>query len=231
MSKFRNWLEDYFGIPTNETSGANSRNVPTAAEKAGDLHVLRVQPTPNANAFQFVINKPIIASGTKTFENIDDAKDDFFAKTLFQIYGVENVYLKENFITITKSEAIGWHTIFEKVGETIEQNIHFFNTNDTASLTEKKPETILDKFHKEDFPNCNAEEKTRIVEALLDQAIRPALANDGGGVEVLGIDGNTIKVHYQGACGTCPSSTTGTLSYIETFLKDTLHSDLTVQAQ
>jgi len=57
------------------------------------------------------------------------------------------------------------------------------------------------------------------------------LTNDGGGVEVLGIEGNVINVHYQGACGTCPSSTTGTLSYIETFLKDTLHRDLTVIAQ
>ena len=66
---------------------------------------------------------------------------------------------------------------------------------------------------------------------MLDQAIRPALANAGGGGDVLEIEGHIIKVHYQGACGTCPSSTTGTLSYIETFLKDTLHPDLTVQAQ
>ena len=232
MSKFRNWLEEHFGIPIDKVDdGASRKTVPPASRESTDFHVLRVQPTPNPNAFQFVINVPIIASGTKTFENADDAKGDFFAEALYQIYGVESIYLKENFVTITKSETIGWHTIFEKIGTTIENKISFYDTSDKNESPSEKPETILDKFHKEDFPNCNVKEKTLIIEAVLDQAIRPALANDGGGVDLIGIEGNIIKVHYQGACGTCPSSTTGTLSYIETFLKDTLHPDLTVQAQ
>ena len=232
MSKFRNWLEEHFGIPIDKVDdGASRKTVPPASRESTDFHVLRVQPTPNPNAFQFVINVPIIASGTKTFENADDAKGDSFAEALFQIYGVESVYLKESFVTITKSETIGWHAIFEKIGETIESKIQHYETLNDEEIARETSATILDRFHKEDFPNCNEKEKTLIVEAVLDQAIRPALANDGGGVDVLGIEGNIIKVHYQGACGTCPSSTTGTLSYIETFLKDTLHPDLTVQAQ
>ena len=162
---------------------------------------------------------------------MDEAKGDPLAEALFQIYGVENIYLKESFITITKSETVGWHTVFEKIGETIEEKIHHYDALDEKAVTADKSETILDKFHKEDFQNCNVKEKRLIIEAVLDQAIRPALANDGGGIDVLGIEGNVINVHYQGACGTCPSSTTGTLSYIETFLKDTLHRDLTVIAQ
>lgn len=232
MGKFGNWLEEYFGIPIDKAGDdASGKSVPSASDKSVKFHVLRVQPTPNPNAFQFVINAPVIASGTKTFENPNDAIGDSFAEALFQIYGVESIYLKESFVTITKAETIGWHVIFEKIGETIERNIHYYDTSDNKEPVKEKPETILDKFHKEDFPNCNEKEKTLIVEAVLDQAIRPALANDGGGVDILSIEGNVIKVHYQGACGTCPSSTTGTLSYIETFLKDTLHPDLTVQAQ
>ena len=69
-----------------------------------------------------------------------------------------------------------------------------------------------------------------MIDELLDVAIRPALANDGGGLDVLGIEGNVVRVHYQGACGSCPSSTTGTLTYIETFLKEALHPDIQVQA-
>ena len=113
----------------------------------------------------------------------------------------------------------------------IEEKIYFYNSVDEKEIPQNIPETIVDKFHKEDFQNCKLKEKMLIIEAVLDQAIRPALANDGGGIDVLGIEGNVINVHYQGACGTCPSSTTGTLSYIETFLKDTLHRDLTVIAQ
>ena len=232
MSKFRHWLEEWFGIPADETQDNDSATkTPTDSRRSNEFHVLRVQPTPNPNAFQFVINAPIINSGTKTFSNADEAKGDSLAEALFQIYGVENIYLKESFVTITKSETIGWHTVFEKIGETIEEKIHHYDALDEKKEASGKPETILDKFHKEDFQNCNLKEKMLIIEAVLDQAIRPALANDGGGIDVLGIEGNVINVHYQGACGTCPSSTTGTLSYIETFLKDTLHRDLTVIAQ
>ena len=232
MSKFQNWLEEWFGIPANESQNSNfATKTPTGSKRSNELHVLRVQPTPNPNAFQFVINAPIISAGTKTFSNADEAKGDSLAEALFQIYGVENIYLKESFVTITKSETVGWHTVFEKIGETIEEKIHHYDALDEKEVTADKPETILDKFHKEDFQNCNVKEKILIIEAVLDQAIRPALANDGGGIDVLGIKGNVINVHYQGACGTCPSSTTGTLSYIETFLKDTLHRDLTVIAQ
>ena len=116
MSKFGNWLEEYFGIPVEKVDGdASGKTVPPASKKLTNFHVLRVQPTPNPNAFQFSINAPIIASGTKTFESTDDAKGDSFAEALFQIYGVENVYLKESFVTVTKSETIGWHMIFEKI--------------------------------------------------------------------------------------------------------------------
>ena len=232
MSKFQNWLEEWFGIPANESQDSNfATKTPTVSKRSNEFHVLRVQPTPNPNAFQFVINGPIISAGTKTFSNADEAKGDSLAEALFQIYGVENIYLKESFVTITKSETVGWHTVFEKIGETIEEKIHHYDAIDTKEVTADKPETILEKFHKEDFQGCNVKEKMLIIEAVLDQAIRPALANDGGGIDVLGIEGNVINVHYQGACGTCPSSTTGTLSYIETFLKDTLHRDLTVIAQ
>ncbi len=232
MSKFRNWLEEWFGIPSDEEDVRKSATkTPPSSRKSNEFHVLRVQPTPNPNAFQFVINAPVIDAGTKTFANAEEAIGDPLAEALFQIYGVENIYLKESFVTITKLETVGWHTVFEKIGETIEEKIHYYNSLDKKEAAENKPETILDKFHKEDYPNCSKEEKKLIIEAVLDQAIRPALSNDGGGVDVLGIEGNVINVHYQGACGTCPSSTTGTLSYIENFLKDTLHSDITVIAQ
>ena len=54
---------------------------------------------------------------------------------------------------------------------------------------------------------------------LLDQKVRPALAGDGGGLEVLGLEGYTVKIRYQGACGSCPSSISGTLTAIEGLLK------------
>ena len=94
-----------------------------------------------------------------------------------------------------------------------------------------EPETsnILEKVEVEDFPNLSDAQKSEVIDAMLDHAIRPALANDGGGITLLGVEGNRVRVHYQGACGTCPSSTGGTLEFIENFLKDTLSKDLKVE--
>ena len=54
---------------------------------------------------------------------------------------------------------------------------------------------------------------------VLDEQVRPYLLADGGGLKVLSLEENRLKVHYQGACGTCPTATTGTLYAIESMVK------------
>ena len=57
--------------------------------------------------------------------------------------------------------------------------------------------------------------KLEQINELLDEEVRPFLQGDGGDLYVVGLEGSTLKVHYQGACGTCPSSISGTLAGIE----------------
>jgi Fe-S cluster biogenesis protein NfuA len=57
------------------------------------------------------------------------------------------------------------------------------------------------------------------INALLDEQVRPYLQGDGGDLYVLGLEGNTLTVHYQGACGSCPSSLSGTLVGIENLVR------------
>ena len=67
--------------------------------------------------------------------------------------------------------------------------------------------------------NENATEKLKLINDLLDKRVRPALAGDGGGLEVLALKDKTLTIRYQGACGTCPSAIQGTLVAIENLLK------------
>ncbi|MCH7973573.1 MAG: NifU family protein, partial [Bacteroidetes bacterium] len=60
--------------------------------------------------------------------------------------------------------------------------------------------------------------------------VRPALAGDGGGLEVLALEGYKVKIRYQGACGTCPTSIEGTLMAIEGLLKRDINEALEVVA-
>ena len=197
--------------------------------EAGTYRIVRVQPTPNPDAFQFILNGKVIGDGTKTFDSPEDAVNDILGKALFGIFGVQSIYLKENFVTITKSNTVGWHTLMEKTGHTLEEHLSFYEKGDEPEHAEDI-HPVLEAFKKEDFFNYDRDRQTEVVNALLDVSIRPALANDGGGINILSIEGKQIKIHYQGACGSCPSSTTGTLQYIEQFLQEAIHPELEVQA-
>ncbi len=191
--------------------------------------VMTFHHTPNPEAAQFIMSGDVIKKGTKTFASPEKAKGDPLAEALFKIYGVENVFIKENFATITKSPVVGWTTLMEPVQNALEQHMTVYETCDEDALPAPQTSDILEQVHVEDFPKLTDQQKSEVIDALLDHAIRPALANDGGGITLLGVEGNLVRVHYQGACGTCPSSTTGTLEFIEKFLKDTLAKDLKVE--
>ena len=197
--------------------------------EAGTYRIVRVQPTPNPDAFQFILNGKVIGDGTKTFDSPEDSVNDILAKALFGIFGVQSIYLKENFVTITKSNTVGWHTLMEKTGHTLEEHLSFYEKGDEPEHAEDI-HPVLEAFKKEDFFNYDRDRQTEVVNALLDVSIRPALANDGGGINILAIEDKQIKIHYQGACGSCPSSTTGTLQYIEQFLQEAIHPEIEVQA-
>jgi len=210
---------------------AGSKSQGTSADESHDNYQsLRVQPTPNPHACQFIIDKPIISAGSVGFASAEEAKGDAFAEALFNIYGVENVFIKENFLTVTKSPVVGWNTLAEDIERAIETHLTFYETPPAA---DREPESLPAgrELDLSEFLNFPDEEKLKIVNAVFDQAIRPVLANDGGDLVLLGIQGHVIQIHYQGACGTCPSATMGTLKYIEALLKENLHPDLMVEAQ
>jgi Fe-S cluster biogenesis protein NfuA len=79
-----------------------------------------------------------------------------------------------------------------------------------------------------DFFGLSPEEQVGHVNRILDEMVRPGLAGDGGGLDLLGIEGHTVRIHYEGACGSCPSATSGTLMYIEGALQRKAHPELTV---
>jgi Fe-S cluster biogenesis protein NfuA len=70
----------------------------------------------------------------------------------------------------------------------------------------------------------------REIDALLDERIRPYLASDGGWLEIMGLNDKTLQIRYQGACGSCPSSLTGTLMAIENMIKEEIDPDIEVVA-
>ena len=67
------------------------------------------------------------------------------------------------------------------------------------------------------------------VSDVLDK-LRPFLQRDGGDVELVDVEDGIIKLKLVGACGSCPSSLTGTLMAIENMIKEEIDPEIEVIA-
>ena len=114
-----------------------------------------------------------------------------------------SVFYMDKFITIEKRPEIDWNKIQKPFAG-------FIETFDVSLIPSESEANVSGE---------DAGELLKKINEILNVKVRPALANDGGGLEVLGLEGNTLKVRYQGACGSCPSAIRGTLAAIEGLLK------------
>ena len=176
------------------------------------LMIQDVELTPNPQALKFILNDRLLKFETRQFADKDSAKDDPFATGIFNINGVVSVFYMDKFVTVEKSVMTSWGQIQKPL-------IEFIRKFDTSLIPAEKE---LQPF------NGTENELLKKINSLLDMRVRPALAGDGGGLEVLGLDGYTVKIRYQGACGSCPSSISGTLMAIEGLLKRDIHPALEV---
>ena len=192
--------------------------------------VLRTQPTPNPESLQFILNQPVIVVGTKTYSDPEETAGDALGEALFKIFGIENVFFKEHFVTVTKSSIVGWHSLIEEVTKVLESSLVRYTISDEMKRPTADFGQIKTEFTADEFIEFTDAQKRDVIDAIFEHSIRPALAYDGGGLTLEEIRGNVVRIHYQGACGSCPSSRAGTLSYIETILKEHLHPSLQVEA-
>jgi Fe-S cluster biogenesis protein NfuA len=76
-----------------------------------------------------------------------------------------------------------------------------------ADNTTNAPQTPATNTAPTNGTNGNgADDLKNRLEAFIDTDVRPFLQQDGGDIELIGVDDGIVKVHLQGACGTCPSS-------------------------
>ena len=175
------------------------------------MKVENVQPTPNPNAFKFILDGKVVARGVKNYTDPTDATHDPLGTALFAIQGVDTLFFCENFVTLSMVESADWRTVHDAVVKVLE-------AHDGAIIEEADPAAPAGGGA--DVSGLETDtEVLQEINALLDDRVRPALAGDGGGLEVLGMQGKTLHIRYQGACGSCPSSVTGTLMAIQNLIQ------------
>ena len=182
-----------------------------------------IQETPNPNAVKFILKEPVTNGVARQFDAADKAESDPLARALFDTGRVVSVFYMDNMVTVEKDNEGDWDDLLPELAVPIRAAESVANTNAAARTDASTIGGALGAVMSDD---------PRLVQIneILDEKVRPALMSDGGYLEVLGIKNNTLSIRYQGACGSCPSSLTGTLMAIEGMIKQEVDPELEVIA-
>lgn len=182
--------------------------------------IIDIEDTPNPNAVKFILKEPLTWGVTRSYDNPEQAKDDPLAAALFDIEHVTNVFYVDRWLTVTQDGDAHWPELMRLVAVPIR----------AAPAAEAQSEATA-AAAAASLANLSPEDQERLarINALLDSQIRPYLQSDGGDLIIIDLKDNKLTVHYQGACGTCPSSISGTLNAIANMVR-TIDPDLEIEA-
>lgn len=194
----------------NETEDDTIKKVPIT---------IYAESTPNPAVLKFVANKKLVTSGHE-FKNIDAAGQAPLAQELFHFPFVKEVYIDENYISISKYDMAEWNDITQEIREFLrtylEQGKEVLSANATVAKSEVEKQADVD-FEKLD-------DVSKDIINIIEEYIKPAVASDGGNILFDSYDpqSKAVKVVLQGACSGCPSSTFTLKNGIENMLKEML---------
>ena len=182
--------------------------------------IAEIEPTPNPNAMKFILKEPLTWGITRSYDNAGVAADDPLAAALFDVEHVTNVFYVDHWITVTQDGQADWQELLRKLAPPIRE---------APAADDKSAQVAAQAAPEMEQMSEGDRERLDKINAILDEQVRPYLQGDGGDLFVLGLAGNQLTVHYQGACGSCPSSLSGTLAGIESLVRQ-IEPDLEVVA-
>ena len=177
--------------------------------------IVDIEYTPNPNAVKFILKESLTHGTSRSFSNAEAAQSDPLAKELFEVGSVTSVFYMDRFLTVNKDDQATWEDLLKKLAVPIRA---------AASVAEAPPPAPVAAAATAPGENPMLDR----INEILNEKVRPGLAMDGGGLEVLGLTDHKLLISYQGACGSCPSSLAGTLMAIEHMLRQDVDPEIEV---
>jgi Fe-S cluster biogenesis protein NfuA len=180
------------------------------------------ETTPNPATLKFVVNKMVTKTALE-FKNIDETKASPLAKELFTFPYVKELFIDENYISVSKYDSYDWNEISVELRSFIKQYIENGGPILDETLLELQPKVEKQKIEHFDELDVTSQQIINI----LEEYVKPAVAADGGNILFDSYDESEkrVKVILQGACNGCPSSTFTLKNGIENMLKDMLKDE------
>jgi NFU1 iron-sulfur cluster scaffold homolog, mitochondrial len=148
--------------------------------------------TPNPRSVKFLTDRTLLATGSAEFPDPESTQRSPLAHRLFDLDGVEGVFLCQNFVTVTAADDSMWSRLTPAI------------TDALKSFLESGEEIVRVVAPSEDSENLDELESR--IKNILDTQIRPAVAMDGGDVVFVSFEHGVVSLKMQGACGGCPSA-------------------------
>ena len=174
------------------------------------------EKTPNPSVVKFVSEHQLI-DGFLELKSLQEAEKVPLAKKLFEEFSfVKEVFINDNFISITKTDDVSWEEIMQKIQNFLSD---FIKNGESVSKIEGIQQNASKSVANKEF--TETEEK---INAILQEYVTPAIENDGGRISLIEFDEETktAKMLLQGACSGCPSSVVTLKNGIESILKNFL---------
>jgi Fe-S cluster biogenesis protein NfuA len=180
------------------------------------------ETTPNPGTLKFVVNKMVTKTAIE-FKNIDETKASPLAKELFTFPYVKELFIDENYISISKYDSYEWNDISVELRSFIK--LYIENGGPILDETQLELQPKVEKQKIEHFDQLDVTSQQII--NILEEYVKPAVAADGGNILFDSYDESEkrVKVILQGACNGCPSSTFTLKNGIENMLKDMLKDE------
>ncbi len=169
---------------------------------------IETEGTPNPATLKFLPGRAVLGDATADFAAAGAAARSPLATALFELPGVARVFLGGDFITVTKTDAVAWQTLKPLVLGAIME--HFLSGRPAL---DGAADALAEDVAPEDV------EVVAQIKELLDTRVRPAVAGDGGDIVFRGYRDGVVRLHMQGACSGCPSSTATLKHGIENMLR------------
>ena len=164
--------------------------------------MINVTDTPNPESKKFVFEFNLASSGSKEIKSLDECSGIKFAEKLFSANLSELIYIDTNFITIKKSQNKNWNEIKE----------------DILSILNEEIGTNFKPFSFEKTTNFK-DDISQKIEEVLNEKIRPAVARDGGDIQLKSYKNGVAEVMLKGSCAGCPSSVVTLKQGVERMIK------------
>ncbi len=170
--------------------------------------------TPNPMVMKFVSTKKFL-DGFVEVKDRNEAENIPLAKAIFNQFDfAKEVFISENFVTVTKNVSVEWHEVMVVISDFIRDYLE--NGGEISNLKPQKHESPV-----ENLINREYTEEEQKISDILNEYVAPAVEGDGGKISLMEYiaETKTAKMLLQGACSGCPSSTATLKGGIENVLR------------